>query len=427
MDGMTGMIQPERYTQEEIRKIQRACCHIFRSEKALHSVVVAESDGKVLHYPFLERLTYDDVKQAYRSNVFTLHPDRHHDKAPEEIEYYTRQVEHLNRSYDYLSTVFSQGNAHVTPDSVAKMRIIAVGGAKGGIGKSMFAANLGTMLSALGFRVMMFDLDLGGSDLHIYMGHRQMPETTLNDFLNRKITSLTDAVVGCDRGPMLIGGNAAELGSANIAFQKKVRLIEAIRKMNADYVVLDLGGSTDFNTLDFFLAADLGIVLTTLDQAAYLEAYAFIKTALQRKLNRLFAADSTFPARKNSKLKQIVAECTTPPEGARLRTVQDLLEEVAKEDPLALPLLADEILTFSPRLVINRCFDSRAALRVASTLRTVACQRLSVDIDHVGTIARHSRIEQSTTYLHHPLVARQPSGLFASEMRSIIDALDLSN
>lgn len=426
---MMGVIQPGRYSQEEIRKIQRACCHIFRSEKALHSVVVAESDRKVLRYPFLERLTYDDVKQAYRSNVFTLHPDRHPDKAPEEIEFYTRQVEHLNRSYHYLSTVFSgRGDTRpIASEPAPRSRIIAVGGAKGGIGKSMFAANLGTMLSALGFRIIMVDLDLGGSDLHIYMGHRQMPEITLNDFLNRKIDCLTEAAVGCEHGPGLIAGNAAELGSANIAFQKKMRLIEAIRKMNADYVVLDLGGSTDFNTLDFFLAADLGIVLTTLDQAAYLEAYAFIKTALQRKLNRLFAADSTFPARKNSRLKQIVADCTTAPEKDRSRTIQDLLEEVAKEDSSALPLIADEILVFSPRLVINRCFDSRAALRVASTLRTVACQRLSVDIDHVGTISRHSRIEQSTTYLHHPLVRRQPSGLFASEMRSIIDTLDLSN
>jgi flagellar biosynthesis protein FlhG len=421
------MIQPERCSQEEIRKIQRACCHIFRSEKALHSVVVSESDRKVLRYPFIERLTYEDVKRAYRSNVFTLHPDRHHDKAPEEIEFYTRQVEHLNRSYDYLSTLFCERQAHSTLESVSRSRIIAVGGAKGGIGKSLFAANLGTMLSSLGFRTIMVDLDLGGSDLHIYLGHRQIPENTLNDFLNRRIDALSDAAVGYEHGPMLIAGNAAELGSANIPFQKKMRLIENIRKMKADYIILDLGGGTDFNTLDFYLAADLSIVLTTLDQAAYLEAYAFIKTALQRKLNRLFAADSPFPAHRNTKLKQIVAECTLAPERGHPRTIQALLEKVAKEDPISLPLVTDEVLGFSPCLVVNRCFDSRAALKVASTLRTVACQRLSIDINHVGTIARHSRIEQSTTYLHHPLVMRQPSGLFASEMKSIIRTLNLSD
>lgn len=421
------MIQPERYSQEKIRKIQRACCHVFRSEKVLHSVVVSESNRKVLRYPFIERLTYEDVKRAYRSNVFILHPDRHSDKDPEDIEFYTRQVEHLNRSYDYLSMVLSDKEVDPVPESSSRSRIIAVGGAKGGIGKSVFAANLGTVLSSLGFKVIMVDLDLGGSDLHIYLGHRQMPEITLNDFLNRKIDCLTKATVGCDQGPTLIAGNAAELGSANIPFQKKMRLIESIRKMSADYVILDLGGGTDFNTLDFFLAADLGIVLTTLDQAAYLEAYAFIKTALQRKLTRLFAADSSFPARRNATLKQIVTECTQAPDKDHPRTIQSLLEQVAKEDSITLPLMTDEILSFSPCLVVNRSFDYRAALKVVSTLRTVACQRLSVDITHAGTITRHSRIEQSTTYLHHPLVMRQPDGLFASEMKSIIGTLNLSN
>ena len=104
--------------------------------------------------------------------------------------------------------------------------------------------------------------------------------------------SLNETVTECESGPMLIAGDVGELGAANIPFQRKMRLIEKIREMNVDYVILDLGGGTDFNTLDFFLASDLGIVLTTLDQSAYIEAYAFIKTALQRKLNRLFSADS---------------------------------------------------------------------------------------------------------------------------------------
>jgi flagellar biosynthesis protein FlhG len=302
-----------------------------------------------------------------------------------------------------------------------------VGGAKGGIGKSIFAANLGMMFTSMGFKTVMVDLDLGGSDLHIYLGHKQIPEITLNDFLNRKVAFLDDATVKCEHGPMLIAGNAGELGAANIPFQKKMRLIENIRKMNADYVILDLGGGTDFNTLDFFIASDLGVVLTTLDQSAYFEAYAFIKTALQRKLNRLFSADSPFPARRSAVLKEIVVEGTRAPEKNHPRTIQALLKEVANKDPISLPVITDEILNFSPRLVINHCFDNRAALKVASTLRSVAYQRLSVDIDHVGTISKHRIIEQSTSYAHHPLVARQRSGMFKTEMESIIRALNLAN
>jgi flagellar biosynthesis protein FlhG len=420
------MLQPERYSQEEIRKIQQACCHVFRSEKAMHSEVVAERDRKRLRYPFLEQLTYEDVKRAYRANVFTCHPDLHQDKEPEDVEFYTRHVERLNDSYEYLSTVFGEKKPAARYEPARRSRIIAVGGAKGGIGKSVFAANLGTLLASMGFRTIMVDLDLGGSDLYIYLGHRQLPSATLNDFLNRKIASLDDATVTGGAGrPMLVAGNPAELGSANIAYQKKMRLVESIRKMNADYVVLDLGGGTDYNTLDFFLASDLGIVLTTLDQPAYLEAYAFIKTALQRKLERLFGAESPFPARRNARLKEIVAESIRAPEGGHPGTIQAVLEKVAQEDALSLPLITDEILGFSPCLVVNRCFDEASALRVVSTLRSVACQRLSVDIRHAGSISRHAIIEQSTSYAHHPLVTRPSSGAFVAEMKSIITTLGL--
>jgi len=421
------MLRPERYSQAEIRKIQRACCRIFMSEKAMQSVVVSENQRKVLRYPFLEQLTYEEVKRAYRTNVLAYHPDRHQDKRPEDIDLFARHIEGVNHSYELLSTVFSGKRPGAMSEHQQRSRIIAVGGAKGGIGKSIFAANLGMQLCALGYRTAMVDLDLGGSNLHIYLGLNQIPQTTLNDFINRKITTLSEALVRPEHGPMLIAGNNGELGAANIPFQTKLRLIENIRKLHADYVVLDLGGSTDFNTLDFFLAADLGIVLTTLDQPAYLEAYAFIKTALQRKLNRLFSAESPFEARRNAALKDIVQEGTRAPDNDHPRTIQDLLRKVAHEDPMSLPILTDEILSFSPCLVINRCFDYQAGLKVAATLRSVACQRLSIDINHVGTISKHPFIEHSTSYIHHPLVKRQGSERFASEMQSIAEALGLSS
>jgi flagellar biosynthesis protein FlhG len=421
------IFQLEKYSQDEIKEIKRACCHVFMNEKAMHSVAVSENNQTRLSYPFLEQLTYADVKQAYRSNMFTYHPDRHQDKESEDIDIYSRHVEGVNRSYEYLSALFGGKKAGYLPASARRSHIIAVGGAKGGIGKSIFAANLGMMLSSLGFKTIMVDMDLGGSNLHIYLGHKQIPEITLNDFLNRKVAFLKDAAVGCKQGPMLIAGNSGTLGAANISFQTKMRLIENIRKLNVDYVILDLGGGTDFNTLDFFLASDLGIVLTTLDQSAYLEAYAFIKTALQRKLNRLFSADSSFPAQRNAALKEIVVEGTHGSEKGHPRTIQALLERVANTDPVSLPLIADEILNFSPRLVINHCFDHHAARRVASTLRFVACQRLSIDIKYVGTISKHRIIEQSTSYAHHPLVARKHTDMFIAEMESIIGALSLAN
>jgi hypothetical protein len=94
---------------------------------------------------------------------------------------------------------------------------------------------------------------------------------------------------------------------------------------------------------------------------------------------------------------------------------------------MSLPLITDEVLNFSPCLVINQSFDHSAALKVAATLRSVASERLSVDINHIGTISKHAFVEQSTSYLHHPLVSRQRSEKFASEIASVIQALSLAS
>jgi flagellar biosynthesis protein FlhG len=420
------LFRTEKYTSSDIRKIQRACCHVFLSNEALQSVEVFRNNMRSISYPFLENLSFEDVKKAYRTNVMNYHPDRHQDKEPEDIASLARYLEGVNRSYEYLSAFFGKRQP-AAREFTGRGKIIAIGGAKGGTGKSIFAANLGMLLSSYGLKTVVVDLDLGGSDLHIYLGHKCIPEVTINDYINRKVSGLDDVVVSNKKGPLFIAGNNTELGAANIPFQRKMRLIDNIRKMNVDYVILDLGGGTDFNTLDFFLGADHGIVLTTLDQPAYVEAYAFIKTALQRKLSRLFGADSTFPGRKNGQLKGIVYDATRSSDEENPRTISSLLERIAQVNRLNLPLVADEILSYSPCLVINRCFDEQAARRVAGSLRSVARQRLSIDIDHIGSISRHPFIEQSTSYIHHPLVERHQSGRFAAEMRTIINSLSLAN
>jgi flagellar biosynthesis protein FlhG len=60
--------------------------------------------------------------------------------------------------------------------------IIAVGGSKGGIGKSVFSANLGIHLSKE-HKTVIIDLDLGGANMHFYLGHNKVLKKNINDFL----------------------------------------------------------------------------------------------------------------------------------------------------------------------------------------------------------------------------------------------------
>jgi flagellar biosynthesis protein FlhG len=48
--------------------------------------------------------------------------------------------------------------------------IIPIASGKGGVGKSFLTANLAMALAAMGHRVIAVDLDLGGSNLHTFLG-----------------------------------------------------------------------------------------------------------------------------------------------------------------------------------------------------------------------------------------------------------------
>ena len=51
-----------------------------------------------------------------------------------------------------------------------KSVIIPVASGKGGVGKSIVTANLAVSLANSGYSTVAVDLDLGGSNLHSYLG-----------------------------------------------------------------------------------------------------------------------------------------------------------------------------------------------------------------------------------------------------------------
>ena len=121
--------------------------------------------------------------------------------------------------------------------------ILAVGGAKGGVGKSALAANLAVGLSLLGQQVVLADLDLGGADVHLYVGVKSLSRTW-NDFLERKVDSIKDIMIPTHfEGLSLIGGDSSKLGSENLPYYQKQKIMRHLRELEGNYLILDLGGN----------------------------------------------------------------------------------------------------------------------------------------------------------------------------------------
>ncbi|HOV84765.1 MAG TPA: P-loop NTPase [Syntrophobacteraceae bacterium] len=391
---------------EEIYRIRVACAFLFSVEQARDDAFVARLD--------LERVT-----RAFREKAKRYHPDLHRDEPREMIERRKERLLKVMDSYDLLRSYLrtDPGREGEPASAEARKRLIAVGGAKGGIGKSLFAANLGVLLSSRGYRVVLVDLDLGGANLHLYLGKTFLPRC-INDFLEKRTPRIEDALTETQYGPGLIGGDSSRFGAANIGFSRKIKLIKSIKRIDADYVILDLGGDTSFNIIDFFLSADIGIVMATCDPAAYLEAYNFIKVALYRKLNRIFGEESDLGLKKDERLARLIARVTSPADGRRAIPMSELVEAARKEQPQNLFLIQQVLQSYRPKLVLNLVEDQSIMMDVAGRIQEVARKMLSTTVDFVGCLPLEAQVQHSARTLT-PVTAQSPQGLYASHLAAI--------
>ncbi len=79
----------------------------------------------------------------------------------------------------------------------------AIGGGKGGVGKSLLTANVGITLAQMGHRVCVIDADLGEANLHSCLGVTQ-PRATLDDVVTRQTEELQELAArgrGTDAAP----------------------------------------------------------------------------------------------------------------------------------------------------------------------------------------------------------------------------------
>ncbi|MDH3881360.1 MAG: AAA family ATPase, partial [Desulfobacteraceae bacterium] len=167
-------------------------------------------------------------------------------------------------------------------------RVYTVAGGKGGTGKSFTAANLGTILAQQGNKVLLMDLDLGASNLHTYLALGK-PQISLKQYLEKEVNDINDVVLKTTQPNLsIISSSGCSLEIANVYYAQKLKLIRAINKLSYDYIIIDLGSGTHFNTLDFYLISNRGILITTPEPVSIENMFRFIKSIYFRKLKAVF-------------------------------------------------------------------------------------------------------------------------------------------
>lgn len=292
-------------------------------------------------------------------------------------------------------------------------RIWAIGGGKGGIGKSFVTTNIAVALAQRGLDVVVIDADLGGANLHTCLGIPYPPHT-LADFLDGRAASLEEILIETSVPRLrIISGASDILTLANPHWSQKQKLLRHIRRLQADVLLLDLGAGTTFNVLDFFNSAARKIVVVTPEPTSIQNAYGFVKSALYRRLSRAFSTH------------QVVADLlnggriyggATPPE-----TIRQMVELLSRRSPEVAAQFAALVRAYSCELVLNMASPPQDK-KVFSVMRSVTKGYLDLDLGYVGAIPRDEHVPRSVDQMS-PLLLSYPETPAAAQIREIAGRL----
>lgn len=260
----------------------------------------------------------------------------------------------------------------------------AVGGGKGGVGKSVIAAGLAMDLAQQGSRVVLIDADLAGANLHTLFGIRY-PVVTVLDLLTDRVSGVTDILMptGFDN-LSLICSSSELIDLPNPGNVHKQILLRAISEVNADHIIIDIGAGATLNNLDFFNAADSSIVVTSSAPTAVQNTYSFLKMALHRRVLSIFAADSG--------LRSDVASALG--DSSSIRNMVELVAHVGKLDESASWQMIKCLVDSRYRLIVNMASEMDS-LRIENALAGLTYQFLRVKLPCLGTLGLSADIEQS--------------------------------
>lgn len=261
----------------------------------------------------------------------------------------------------------------------------AIGGGKGGIGKSFISSSIAICLTKLGKQVTLIDLDLGSANLHTCLGVKA-PEQTLSDFIKGRTNSLADLAIETEiPGLHFITGFNDSLDAANITEQQITNLIAAIRRLPTPYVVLDLGAGTANHTLDFFLSADEKIVAVTPEPTSIENAYRFMKSSFYRKLKQ---------AEKDLGIRDIVDEAMDSRAVNGIRSPANLLEYLKTHHPEFSDRLQTQFGTLHTKILLNQ-IRTRQDIEIGHSMGSVCRRYFGLETDFLGYIDHDNAVWQS--------------------------------
>ncbi len=295
------------------------------------------------------------------------------------------------------------------------MQIIPVASGKGGVGKSLVSANLAIALGKLGKSVILADLDLGASNLHLVLG-QQAPKAGMGTYLSGN-TNFENIILQTDyTNVRFIPGDSEIPGLTAMKLSQKDDIIKKLQSLRADFLILDLGAGTHTSILDFFLLSPQGIIVAAPTVTATLNGYLFLKNTVFRLMYNSF--------KKTSKAYKLLESLKSDSQSLQKLYIPKLLSSISEIDPESGEVFSRRMKQFKPRLIMNMIDDPKDADK-AQKIRRSCAEYLGLEIEHLGVMYRDS-LQDIALASRLPITIYKPQAMLSQALFRIADKIAAS-
>lgn len=161
-------------------------------------------------------------------------------------------------------------------EPVIKMaKIITITSGKGGVGKTSISLNLSLSLAAQGFKVCLFDADLGLANISILTGI--YPEKNLESVIDGQ-TSINDILIKDYMGIDIIPGSNGVEKIADLTRTQTGNLINTFLDLkDYDFFIFDTSAGISSQVLSFCMASHEILLVATTEPTSLTDAYSMLK------------------------------------------------------------------------------------------------------------------------------------------------------
>ncbi len=156
------------------------------------------------------------------------------------------------------------------------IKVIAVTGGKGGVGKTNLSVNLSIALADMRRRVVLMDADLGLANVDVLLGLQA--KYNLSNVLDGSV-SIRDVLVRGPCGIKIVPASSGVQQMASLSPQEHASLIHAFSELSdqMDVLVVDTAAGISDTVVNFVKASQEVLVVVCDEPSSITDAYALIK------------------------------------------------------------------------------------------------------------------------------------------------------